>query len=92
AKVLKDAKYPVAGKTGTARQILPKDEQTDPEKDPYSDSKGRHQYAATFAGFFPADAPQYSIVCTIFTNTTAKPAYGGDVPAKVVRKLVNNID
>lgn len=92
AKVLKDAKYPVAGKTGTARQILPKDEQTDPEKDPYSDSKGRHQYAATFAGFFPADAPQYSIVCTIFTNTTARPAYGGDVPAKVVRELVNNID
>lgn len=92
AKVLKDAKYTVAGKTGTARQILPKDEQTDPEKDPYSDSKGRHQYAATFAGFFPADTPQYSIVCTIFTNTTAKPAYGGDVPAKVVREFVNNID
>lgn len=89
AKALQGAKYPVAGKTGTARQILPKNEQADPEKDPYSDGKGRHQYAATFAGFFPAEAPQYSIVCTIFTNTTSKPAYGGDVPAKVVKELIN---
>lgn len=45
--------------------------------------------ASTFAGFFPADAPQYSIVCTIFTNTTTKPAYGGDVPAKAVKVIVN---
>ena len=89
AQVLRGAKYPVAGKTGTARQILPKNEQADPEKDPYSDSKGRHQYAATFAGFFPADAPRYSIICTIFTNTTAKPAYGGDAPAKVVKDVIN---
>jgi len=45
--------------------------------------------AATFAGFFPADDPQYSIVCTVFTNTTAKPAHGCDIPTKVVKAIIN---
>lgn len=44
---------------------------------------------ATFAGFFPADVPRYSIVCTIFTNNAAKPVHGGDVPAKVVKAIIN---
>lgn len=43
----------------SARQILPENEQA---------------YVATFAGFFPADAPQYSVVCAVFTNPTAKPS------------------
>lgn len=73
--------------SGTARQILLKGEQS---KDPYSDSQGRHQYAATFAGFFPADAPEYSFVCAIFTGTTAKPAYWDDVAVRAVGELLKD--
>lgn len=47
--------------------------------------------AAEGVGEVKADAPQYSIVCTIFTNTTAKPAYGGGVllPAEVLLSGAN---
>lgn len=48
--------------------------------------------SATFAGFFPAEDPQYSMVCTIFTNTMSKPAYGGDVPEKVVLDVVKSLE
>ena len=92
AGALKGTKYPVAGKTGTARQILPKDEQDAQVKDPYSDSKGRHQYAATFAGFFPADTPEYSVICVLISCPTRETFYGGGYPAIAVKELVNNLE
>lgn len=84
---LKNAKYAVAGKTGTAWQIIGTS-----EKDPYHDKAGRKKTAATFAGFFPADNPQYSVICVIFSDLTHKSYHGGTIPARVVNDIVNQLD
>ena len=88
---LKDMPQEIAGKTGTARQII------DPNirggsLDPYSDSDGRRAYASSFAGFYPVDAPEYSVICVLFTKPTHKPLYGGQLPTKVVKGLIEGIE
>ena len=88
---LKNMPQEIAGKTGTARQII------DPNirggsLDPYSDSDGRRAYASSFAGFYPVDAPEYSIICVLFTKPTHKPLYGGQLPTKVVKGLIEGIE
>ena len=59
---LREARYTVAGKTGTARQII-QARYDDKGRliNPYFDDDGRFQTTATYAGFFPADNPKYSI-------------------------------
>ena len=57
----------IIGKTGTSRQVI------DPRLregslDPYQDKECRRQYSSTFAGFFPADKPRYSVICVLFTK------------------------
>lgn len=89
---LKKARYPVAGKTGTASQIIKPYDEKGLAPDPYHDKDGRHSTAATFAGFFPADDPQYSIVCTIFSNPCEKTYFGGGLPAQVALDVVNSIE
>ena len=92
ASRLKQARYPVAGKTGTASQIIKPYDENGLAADPYHDKDGRHSTAATFAGFFPADAPQYSIICVIFSNPCEKTYFGGGFPAQVVLDVVNSIE
>ena len=80
----------IIGKTGTSRQII------DPKTrggslDPYQDSEGRRQYSSTFAGFFPADKPRYSVICVLFTRPTHKPMYGGQLPTETVKSFIENI-
>ena len=89
---LKKARYPVAGKTGTASQIIKPYDEKGLASDPYHDKDGRHSTAATFAGFFPADDPQYSIVCTIFSNPCEKTYFGGGLPVQVALDVVNSIE
>lgn len=81
----------VAGKTGTARQIMdPRIRQG--SKDPYQDIEGRSQYASTFAGFFPADEPRYSVICVLYTKPTYKSLYGGMLPAEAVGEFIEGIE
>lgn len=87
---LKNAKCKVAGKTGTARMVLDKSERGD-SKDPYQDNEGRRKYQATFVGFFPADNPQYSAIVTVYTKPTRQNVYGGVIPAKTFREIVDLI-
>lgn len=80
----------IIGKTGTSRQII------DPRTrggslDPYQDDEGRRQYSSTFAGFFPADNPRYSVICVLFTKPTHKPLYGGKLPTETVKSFVENM-
>ena len=89
---LKEARYPVAGKTGTASQIIKPYDEKGLAYDPYHDKDGRHSTAATFAGFFPADDPQYSIICVIYSNPCEKTYFGGGLPAQVVLDVVNSTD
>lgn len=92
AQLLKNTKFPIAGKTGTAFQILnPNNENRLPD-DPYHDIAGRKKTAATFVGFFPADNPQYSIICVLFSKPCAQTYYGGRLPAQVVRDIVNALN
>ena len=75
------AKCQVSGKTGTAN-IWDKGKYTGPEG---------HKQQGTFVGFFPSEDPQYSIICTIYTKMTKKDFFGGVIPVKVVRDIINSI-
>lgn len=90
AKILSGMSQNVIGSTGTSRQII------DPcsrgsSLNPYQDSEGRRQYSSTFAGFFPADNPRYSIICVLFTKPTHKPLYGSQLPTETVKIFVENM-
>ena len=83
AKVLKDAASPVAGKTGTSFATF--------ENGKYQDAQGRRKYQGTFVGYFPADDPQYSVICTIYSKPTTKSFQGGGIPARAVKYLVDQL-
>ena len=83
AKRLKDAKCTVAGKTGTSFGTY--------ENGAYSDAYGRRKYQGTFVGFFPADDPQYSIICTVYSKPTSKQFQGGGIPARAIRTVIDKL-
>ena len=58
-----------AGKTGMSCQVIDPKLRGESE-DPYQDVNGKRNYAFTFAGFYPAESPQYSVLCALFTNPT----------------------
>jgi len=85
AKVLRKAKCKVAGKTGTSFGTFP--------GGGYQDASGRKKYQGSFVGYFPAEDPQYSVVCAVFSD----PCYtnynyqGGGIPARTVKNLVDYV-
>ncbi len=83
AKRLKDAKCAVAGKTGTSFGTFPNGQ--------YQDANGRRKYQGTFVGFFPADAPQYSVICVVYSKPTGKQFQGGGIPARAIRTVVDQL-
>ena len=90
AKRLKGAKLQVAGKTGTAQVALSADE--NPVKgDAYHDQLGRKKNQGTFAGYFPAKDPQYTVLVTIYSYLSKTSYYGGTSPALAVREIVDSI-
>jgi len=88
AKVLKNAYYDVAGKTGTSFALL---ENKNTGKPAYEDEYKRKKYQATFVGFFPQQDPVYSFICMIYSKPTIRSYQGGNIPAKVIRALVDRI-
>ncbi len=66
----------LAGKTGTA--VLEKDK------------NGKKTYQASFAGFFPADAPKYSCIVVIYEPTEGR-YYGGDIAGPVFLEIAQNL-
>ncbi|RUA12600.1 MAG: penicillin-binding protein [Flavobacteriia bacterium] len=72
-----DEKFSMAGKTGTC--------QTEYWK------KGGPSYIASFAGFFPADDPEYSCIVVIHKPNKKKGYYGNIVAAPVFKKIANKI-
>lgn len=87
---LRGARYEVAGKASTSRQaFIPARFEFRPS---YTDSLGRQQLAISFAGFFPADDPKYSVICVLFTKTTCNHYYGGTQAANAVKELVNAVE
>ena len=85
---LKNAKCPVAGKTGTA-QMLFTDKETG--KSVYKNGKGFRKHQGSFAGFFPADDPQYSAIVVVYSQPSGTDFYGGGIPAATFLEIVNGI-
>ncbi len=72
----------VAGKTGTA------DVFTDGK---YVRSDGARKQQGTFVGFFPAENPKYSVICTVYSKVSKKEFAGAVIPASVIRDFIKEI-
>lgn len=90
AKRLKNAKCEVAGKTGTARIVLDKEERAG-SSDPYRSVDGKKKHQGTFVGFFPADDPKYTAIVTIWSGLTSANFYGGTYPAEAMKDIVDAV-
>ena len=69
--------YPIAGKTGTSQVGYGNKNQDGLD------------YRASFAGYFPADEPQYSIIVVISKPDRSKGFYGSTVAAPVVGRIAD---
>ncbi len=91
---LKGARLTVAGKTGTARQSLSKEEIEKYGKNPTDNTitaDGSYHNLATFVGFFPADNPKYSAIICMNSCLIKGSLYGGNGPAAAMREVVDAI-
>lgn len=79
AKGIESPYYTMSGKTGTA-QVSDGDIK-------YSDGV----YQGSFVGFFPADAPKYTICVVIRTKAHSTAYYGGAIAAPVFRMVADKI-
>lgn len=77
--VFKDFPFAVAGKTGTAH-VADRGIQ-------YND----RVYQASFAGYFPANNPQYSCIVVIRTKPHAPLHYGGQLAAPVFKEIASKL-
>lgn len=77
--LFKGAPYKVAGKTGTA--LVANGNRG------YSD----HIYQSSFAGYFPADNPQYSCIVVIKNKPFAKKYYGALVAGPVFKEVADKL-
>lgn len=76
AQWIKNSKYKIAGKTGTAQKVV--------------NGKYQQTYQASFVGYFPADNPQYS--CFVLIDEPSEGIiYGGLVSAPVFREISDNL-
>lgn len=90
-RILHDMPHEIAGKTGVSRLVIDPHLRGD-SANPYCDSEGRFQYAATFAGFYPVCEPKYSVVCALFTKPTHEPLYGAALPENTVKDFISHIE
>ncbi|MEJ7769610.1 MAG: penicillin-binding protein [Chitinophagaceae bacterium] len=79
-KGLQNPFYKVAGKTGTALVAN--------GKHGYAD----HIYQSSFAGYFPADHPQYSCIVVIKNKPYAKKFYGAAVAGPVFKEVADKLN
>ncbi len=74
---LQNNNFSIAGKTGTA--------QLD-----YGIDSSKQNYHASFAGYFPADKPKYSVIVSIY-EPQQNGYYGGQVAAPVFKEIAEKI-
>ncbi len=73
---IKNGAYRVAGKTGTAKKLV--------------DGTYQKVYRASFAGYFPAEAPRYSCIVVIDEPSGAE-YYGAQVAAPVFKEIADHL-
>ena len=76
AKNISNSKYPIAGKTGTAKKVV--------------NGKYTNKYYTSFVGYFPADNPKYSCIVVI-DDPKGFEIYGSDVAAPVFKEIADRI-
>lgn len=81
--------FSMAGKTGTAKKYIP--EYTDAEGMYHPGHYSNKKYVASFAGFFPADAPKYSCIVVVHSPDKKKGYYGATVAAPVFKKIAQKM-
>ena len=86
----KGAKCTIAGKTGTAWIRLENEEKIG-AKGAYKTKDDTYKYQASFAGFFPAEDPKYSMIVIAYTDPTPRAEGGGTKPAKVFKQIVDEL-
>jgi cell division protein FtsI (penicillin-binding protein 3) len=81
--------FSMAGKTGTAKKYIPAF--TDEQGIRHSGYYSNKEYTASFAGFFPANAPKYSCIVVIHNPDKKKGYYGATVAAPVFKKIAQKM-
>jgi len=76
AKNISNSKYPIAGKTGTAKKVV--------------NGRYTNKYYTSFAGYFPANNPKYSCIVVI-DDPKGFQIYGSDVAAPVFKEIADRI-
>ncbi|MCQ2136496.1 MAG: transpeptidase family protein, partial [Bacteroidales bacterium] len=84
---MKDCKLKVAGKTGTAFYVIPASKGGNPHN-PFEDLQGNRERQCTFAGFFPAQDPQYTAIIALYTYRTKEHIQGTE-GATVLKEIIN---
>jgi cell division protein FtsI (penicillin-binding protein 3) len=77
--VFKDSPFPVAGKTGTAHVA----------EGPRGYGEGVYQ--ASFVGYFPANAPEYTCIVVVKTQAHAAKHFGGQLAAPVFKEVAGKL-
>ena len=80
-RALKDSIYKIAGKTGTAVTAL----------DNRGYNKGAKIYQASFIGYFPAEAPKFTMAVVIQNSRESKLVYGAAVSGKVFKEISDRL-
>lgn len=70
--------FSMAGKTGTAQMN-------------YGGGKAGMHYSSSFAGYFPAENPEYSCIVIIHKPNVSKGYYGADVSGPVFQRIAQKI-
>jgi cell division protein FtsI (penicillin-binding protein 3) len=81
ARAIKDSSYKIAGKTGTAVTAL----------DNKGYNKGNKIYQASFIGYFPADAPKFTVAVVIQNSRESKLIYGAAVSGTVFKEISDKL-
>lgn len=81
--------FSMAGKTGTAKKYIPRHKNSKGET--ISGYYSNQRYAASFAGFFPAENPKYSCIVVIHDPKKEKGYYGAIVAAPVFKEIAQKI-
>lgn len=83
AKRINDSRYQISGKTGTSQLALP--------GGGYRDAQGYRRHQASFVGFFPSDAPKYSMIVVLYSGKTRGNFYGATWAAPVFKQVADHI-
>lgn len=85
-KLLRNPKYRIAAKTGTAQVAI--------GRHGYTNSAGGRHYLGSVAGYLPADKPKYSIIVALKTYHapgSKNPYYGGSLAGPLFKTVADRV-